>query len=126
MSFNNRDLHATKNHNVDKAVHQTHLQTVHFPELRHDGFDLWRLKNFIQNQRNKFPNYRDATKVEKEFNDLIKKVVIIKPKLINSTSLYFFKSTLKTGTINKTERRVENNESLRKSFQSWWKKISNR
>lgn len=59
--------------------------------------------------------------------DIIKKKgVIVKPKLINSTSLYFFKSTLKTGTINKTERKVENNDSLRKSFQSWWKKISNR
>lgn len=59
--------------------------------------------------------------------DIIKKKgVIVKPKLINSTSLYFFKSTLKTGTINKTERKVKKNDSLRKSFQSWWKKISNR
>jgi len=79
-----------------------------------------------QNQRHKYPNYRDTTKLEKEFNDLIKGGVIFKPKLINSTSLYFFKSTLKTETINKTERKVENNDSLKKSFQNWWKKISNR
>lgn len=110
-------------HFKDKIVD---FDFAYFPEPRHDGFDLWRLKNFIQNQRNKYPSHRDTTKVEKEFNDLIKAGVIVKPKLINSTSLYFFKSSLNTETIDKTERKVENYDSLRKSFQNWWKKISNR
>lgn len=86
-------------HFKDKIVD---FDFAYFPEPRHDGFDLWRLKNFIQNQRNKYPKYRDTTKVEKEFNELIKKGIIVKPKLTNSTFLYFFKSTLKTDTINKT------------------------
>jgi hypothetical protein len=110
-------------HFKDKIVD---FDFAYFPKPRHDGFDLWRLKNFIQNQRNKYPNYRDATKVEKEFNNLIKGGVIVKPKLIDSTSLYFFKNTLKTETIDATEGKVEHKNSLRKSFQSWLKKISNR
>ncbi len=106
-------------HFKDKIVD---FDFAYFPEPRHDGFDLWRLKNFIQNQRNKYPKYQDNTKLEKEFNDLINKDIIVKPKLINSTSLYFFKSTLKPETIDTTEGKVEHKNSLWKSFQSWLKK----
>ena len=107
-------------HFKDKIVD---FDFAYFPEPRHDGFDLWRLTNFIKNQRNKYPDYRDTKKVEKEFNELIKEGVIVKPKLINSTSLYFFKSTLKTETTDTTERKVEHKNTLRKSFQNWLKKI---
>jgi hypothetical protein len=75
---------------------------AYFPEPRHDGFDLWRLTNFIQNQRDKYSEYKDKERIVKEFNELIKKGVIAKPKLENSTTLYFFKDTLKTEIIDET------------------------
>ncbi len=65
-----------------------------FPEPRHDGFDLWRLTNFIKNQRNKYPDYQDKRKVEKEFTQLVIEGIIAKPILDQSTTLYFFKDTL--------------------------------
>ena len=78
-------------HFKDKIVD---FDFAYFPEPRHDGFDLWRLTNFIQNQRNKYPDYKDKEKIEREFNELIKNGVIAIPKLENSTTLYFFNNTL--------------------------------
>lgn len=75
-----------------------------FPEPRHDGFDLYRLTNFIQNQRNKYPHYLDKKITEKEFNELIRTGVIAKPKLENSTTLYFFRDSLQTEIIDETEK----------------------
>ena len=86
-------------HFKDKIVD---FDFVYCPEPRHDGFDLWRLTNFIQNQHNKYPDYKDNEKIEKEFNELIKNSVIIKPKLDNSTTLYFFRDSLMTEIIEKT------------------------
>jgi hypothetical protein len=65
-----------------------------FPEPRHDGFDLWRITGFIQNQISKYPEYQDKNKIENDFNELIKNGIIIKPKLDNITTLYFFRETL--------------------------------
>ncbi|TSJ47605.1 DUF6896 domain-containing protein [Fluviicola chungangensis] len=94
-----------------------------FPEPRHDGFDLWRLTNFIQNQIAKYPEYEDNKKIEREFNDLIKNGVIAKPKLEFSTTLYFFKDTLNTELIEKTESKSANQNVLPKTKQNWWKKL---
>jgi hypothetical protein len=44
---------------------------------------------------NKYPDYKDKEKIEREFNELIKNGVIAKPKLENSTTLYFFKRHIK-------------------------------
>ena len=60
-------------HFKDKIVD---FDFAYFPEPRHDGFDLWRLLSFIQNQRNKYPDYKDKEKIEKEFNELIKKELL--------------------------------------------------
>jgi hypothetical protein len=83
---------------------------AYFPEPRHDGFDLWRLTNFIQNQRNKYPEYKEKEKIENEFNELIKKRVIAKPKLENSNTLYFFSDTI----MKEMDREISNNETIPK------------
>ena len=99
-------------HFKDKIVD---FDFAYFPEPRHDGFDLWRLTNFIQNQCNKYPDYQDKEKIEREFNELIKNGVIAKPKLENSTTLYFYKNTLKTDIIDETERITTDNSTLPKA-----------
>jgi|GEM_PF-5360403 len=78
-------------HFKDKIVD---FDFAYFPEPRHDGFDLFRLTSFIQNQRNKYPDYKEKEKIEREFNNLIKNGIIVKPKLENSTTLYFFKTII--------------------------------
>ena len=107
-------------HFKDKIVD---FDFAYFPEPRHDGFDLWRLTNFIQNQRNKYPDYKDIEKIEKEFYELIKNGVIAKPKLENSTTLYFFKDRLKTEIIDETERKTTGNSTLPKAGRSWLQKL---
>lgn len=107
-------------HFKDKIVD---FDFAYFPEPRHDGFDLWRLSNFIQNQYNKYPDYKDKEKIEKEFNELIKNGVIAKPKLENSTTLYFFKDTLKTEIIDETERKTTGNNTLPKAGRTWLQKL---
>lgn len=94
-----------------------------FPEPRHDGFDLWRLTNFIQNQIAKYPEYKDNKKIEREFNELIKNGVIAKPKLEFSTTLYFFKNTLNTELIEETESKSANQTVLSKTKKNWWQKL---
>lgn len=79
-------------HFKDKIVD---FDFAYFPEPRHDGFDVSRLTSFIQNQGDKYPDYKDKEKIEKEFNALIMNGVIAKPTLENSTTLYFFRDTLK-------------------------------
>ena len=107
-------------HFKDKIVD---FDFAYFPEPRHDGFDLWRLTNFIQNQRNKYPDYKDKEKMEREFKELIKNGVIAKPKLENSTTLYFFKNTLKTNIIDETERKTTGNSTLPKAGRTWLQKL---
>jgi hypothetical protein len=95
-----------------------------FPEQRHDGFDLWRLTNFITSQRNKYPAYQDNEKVEKEFTQLVLKGIIAKPILDNSTTLYFFKDRLNESQV------IDNTKNPnfdRQSFQkrNWLKRFFN-
>jgi hypothetical protein len=92
---------------------------AYFPEPRQDGFDLWRLTNFIQNQCNKYPDYNDKEKIEREFNELIQNGIIAKPKLEDSTTLYFFKNTLKTELMDETERKSTGNMGLPKWGLKW-------
>ncbi len=107
-------------HFKDKIVD---FDFAYFPEPRHDGFDLWRLTGFIQNQRNKYPDYRDEKKIEREFNELIKNGIIAKPKLENSTTLYFFKNTLKTELIPEAELITNTNKLLPKAGRNWLQKL---
>ena len=61
------------------------------PDQRNDGFDLWRLSEFVVSQPTKYPSYANNENLEVEFNKLILDKIIIKP---DSTSLYFFKEAL--------------------------------
>ncbi len=65
-----------------------------FPQQRHDGFDLWRLGDFVSKQPEKYERYLDKKKLEDDFNKLIETGVIVKPDVSPSTTLYFFKSRL--------------------------------
>jgi hypothetical protein len=64
------------------------------PEQRHDGFDLWRLGQFVSSHPNKYANYLDKKKLEDDFNKLIENGIIINPDASPSTNLYFFKAPL--------------------------------
>jgi hypothetical protein len=70
-----------------------------FPEPRHDGFDLWRITGFIENQIEKYPEYKDKNKIESDFNGLIRNGIIVKPELEDSTTLYFFKEGLDKSVV---------------------------
>lgn len=107
-------------HFKDKIVD---FDFAYFPEPRHDGFDLWRLISFIKNQRNKYPGYKEKETIETEFFELIQKGVIAKPKLKDSTTLYFFKHTLKPDLINEAERKTTSNSVVPKASQTWWQKL---
>ena len=123
----NEGLYFYSFHGIGLAVHFkgkiVDFDFAYFPEPRHDGFDLWRLTNFIQNQRNKYPDYKEKEKIEREFNELIKNGIIVKPKLENSTTLYFFKNTLQTELIDETERKITVNSTLPKSGRTWRQKL---
>ena len=64
------------------------------PEQRHDGFDLWRLGEFVSSRPDKYKKYLDKEKLEEDFNKLIERKAIVKPVINPSTSLYFFQSSL--------------------------------
>ncbi|WP_448702137.1 DUF6896 domain-containing protein [Mucilaginibacter sp. AW1-3] len=61
-----------------------------FPELRHDGFDIWRLAGFVKGQLTKYQKYLDENVLKSDFNDLIARGVIYNPVLERPTLLYFF------------------------------------
>jgi tetratricopeptide (TPR) repeat protein len=65
------------------------------PEQRHDGFDLWRLEQFVAGQPDKYKKYVNKEKLEMDFNELIKRGSIVNPNVTPSTALYFFKGSLK-------------------------------
>jgi hypothetical protein len=79
-------------HFKDKIVD---FDFVFFPEPRHDGFDLWRITGFIENQIAKYPEYKDRNKIENDFNELIRNEIITNPELEDSTTLYFFQDSIK-------------------------------
>jgi hypothetical protein len=80
------------------------------PEQRHDGFDLWRLGEFVSSRQDKYKKYFDKKKLEEDFNRLVERKVIVKPDINPTTTLYFFHSSLTKpkSTENKTEKK-------------WWK-----
>lgn len=63
-------------------------------EQRHDGFDLWRLGEFVSSHPDKYKKYLDEKMLEEDFNRLIDQGIIINPNVSPSTTLYFFKSAL--------------------------------
>ncbi|UJH68620.1 DUF6896 domain-containing protein [Allomuricauda sp. SCSIO 65647] len=85
-------------HGIGIAVHfdtkMIDFDFAFFPELRWDGFDLWRLKGFVSSQPKKYPELIDEKKLESEFERLKQKGIIENPKLEFPTSLYFWKTDL--------------------------------
>jgi hypothetical protein len=77
------------------------------PEQRYDGFDLWRLGEFVSSRPDKYKKYLDKEKLEEDFNKLVDRGVIVKPHCEPSTTLYFFHSSLikSKSTDNKTEKK---------------------
>lgn len=80
------------------------------PEQRHDGFDLWRLGEFVSCRPDKYKKYLDNKKLEEDFNRLIERKAIVKPDINPSTELYFFQSSLTKPKL------VDNN-----TEKVWWK-----
>lgn len=101
-------------HGVGLAVDFDDNTSVDFdfaflPEQRHDGFDLWRLSEFVSSRPDKYKKYLDKNKLEDDFNELIVQGCIVKPDIAHSTTttLYFFKSSLTTPKLvdNKTKKK---------------------
>ena len=57
---------------------------------RSDGFDLWRLTQYVSSQLNKYPQYKDTEQLKKDFESAIEQELIT--KLDHSyCNLYFYK-----------------------------------
>jgi hypothetical protein len=80
------------------------------PEQRHDGFDLWRLGQFVSKQPGRYKKYFDKKKLEEDFNKLIEGGIIINPDVSPSTTLYFFKSALSKPEVTNLKKK-----------KAWWK-----
>jgi hypothetical protein len=101
-------------HGIGLAVEFDDNTSVDFdfaflPEQRHDGFDLWRLGEFVFSQPDKYKKYLDKKKLEEDFNKLVERKAIIKPDINPSTTLYFFHSSLIKPKL--TENKIE---------KKWW------
>ena len=78
------------------------------PEQRSDGFDLWRLHEFVAERTDKFKKYANKEYLERDFNDLVQRGSIVNPDMNPSTTFYFFKDSLEK----KQTGQVKN---------QWWK-----
>ena len=81
---------------------------------RLDGFNLWLISKYIQNQRVRYPDYTDIEKIRLDFNNLIKSGTITKPKYAGL--LYFFTDTVDHEMIDPNSRNTTDNESLIQDF----------
>ncbi len=63
------------------------------PDNHSDGFDLWRLTQYVSSQSNKYPQYKDTEQLKKDFEYAIEQGVIA--KLDHSyCNLYFYKQDI--------------------------------
>jgi len=105
-------------HGIGLAVQFDDNTSVDFdfaflPEQRHDGFDLWRLSQFVASHPNRFKKYLDKKKLETDFNKLIDRGAIL--NLSPTSSLYFFKpASIKNDVI--SQEVIEP-----KPEKKWWK-----
>lgn len=67
---------------------------AYIPELRYDGFDLWRLTSFVNSQPEKYGKYKNKQILKSEFDSLIKDKLITNPKTEFHTTLYFWAKDL--------------------------------
>ncbi len=80
------------------------------PEQRHDAFDLWRLHGFVHGQPCTYNKYLDKKNLEKDFNKLIEKKIILLLKQDNSPQQYFLAENISLEQIDSSE-----------SDRPWWK-----
>lgn len=62
-----------------------------YPDMRHDGFDAWRLHSFAENHPTKYKQFADKKALDDRFTQLINDGIIYKPNTKYSSTLYFFK-----------------------------------
>ena len=84
-------------HGIGLAVDFDDKTSVDFdfaflPEQRHDGFDLWRLTDFVASHADKYRKYLDKKRLKDEFDALVDRGVIVRPAEVST--LFFFKSAL--------------------------------
>ncbi|MES1182101.1 MAG: hypothetical protein ABUL44_04830 [Flavobacterium sp.] len=111
-------------HGIGLAITFDDDKTVDFdfaflPEQRHDGFDVWRLNEFVKSRPLTYNVYLDESKLKKDFEELIKSGLIVNPKLNHSTHLYFF-----TDSIKKENKRIPVNDIVESTKRrSWFQRI---
>ncbi len=99
-------------HFEDKLVD---FDFAYLPELRHDGFDIWRLTSFAKSQPKKYGNYLDEELLEAKFESLRNKKIIHNPKIEFPTHLYFWTKDL-------TDEQIKSNITfIPKQIKSKWK-----
>ncbi len=64
------------------------------PNGRFDGFDEWRLRDYISQKKYDFPEYQNPSKLEKDFEKLKSLGVIVCPRWEPSKHLYYYKEAI--------------------------------
>ena len=85
-----------------------------YPDMRHDGFDAWRLHKFAENHPNNYRQFANKKVLDDHFSQLINDCIIYKPETRYDSTLYFFKDNkliANAGHINF--------DTVRRKF--WWK-----
>lgn len=90
---------------------------AYLPELRYDGFDLWRLTSFAKSQPKKYGKFLNEKQIELEFEQLKKENLIYNPLIIGVTHNYFWIKDLDKDLI--TEDRKANTNRNKSSWKFW-------
>lgn len=73
--------------------------TVNFdfgPDDRYDGFDLWRLRCFVNEKKGLYQKYfEDKNFLEEDFQVLVNRKIIVKTNWFPGSSLYYFYNDVK-------------------------------
>ncbi len=106
-------------HGIGIATHFTDkyvdFDFAYLPELRHDGFDLWKLISFAKSQPKKYGKYLDEELLKSKFESLKNGKIIHNPKIELLTHLYFWTKDL-------TNEQIKNNIIYRpKPIKSKWR-----
>lgn len=64
------------------------------PNGRCNGFDEWRLNDYISQKLADYPEYQNPSKLKEDFNELVAAGVIICPRWEPSKHLYYYKKDL--------------------------------
>lgn len=91
---------------------------AYLPELRYDGFDLWRLTGFAKSQPEKYNKFLNEKQIKSEFERLKKENLIYNPLTVGITHNYFWIKDLDEGLIIRDQIASAN---LTKSHWKFWK-----